>query len=99
MRIRRFYRVSCVLAFDDEDVHWASEPVITTMGFLGCDDSETPTTKKVANINSCSVKLSEESFLRVIFIIKRNKNHDSVINHHSCPFVSVSIHRTLKNPW
>ena len=71
---------------------------VRIMGFLGCDDSETPTTKKVANINSCSVKLSEESFLRVIFIIKRNKNHDSVMNHHSCPFVSVSIHRTLKNP-
>ena len=26
-------------------------------------------------------------------------NHDSVINHHSCPFVSLSIHRTPVNPW
>ena len=43
-------------------IKYSSFPVsVVTIGSLGCDDSEIPTTKKVAHINSCSVELSQES--------------------------------------
>ena len=50
----------------------AHESCLTIMDYLRCDDLVLPTTKGVAHIGACSVELSEESSLRIIFTLQRN---------------------------